>query len=149
MFHKVRLLSKDSPPELTSLGLRIIYKRGEKFSVQPCPAYREAHCTIYEQRPERCRLFECRQLRLVASGEISETQALDKIREVVERVARVNELLQECGKTNLKKPLTKRYEKITAEPVDPTSDPTIIARREELTRLMQELDALIETDFRP
>jgi len=149
MFHKVRLLSNDALTELRALGLRLKRKRGDIFSSQPCPAYQESHCTIYTQRPERCRLFECRQLKQVASGEISESEALNKIQEVVKQVARANELLNESGKTDLKKPLTRRYEKITAEPVDPSSDPKILERREELMRVMQALETLLEKDFRP
>ena len=148
LFHKVRLLPSDSTSELTAHGLRLKHKRGEKFCLQPCPAYQESHCTIYEQRPERCRLFECQQLRRVATEEISEKEALNKIQEVLGRIARINELLDASGKTNPKKPLTKRFEKITAEPVDPNSDPKIIERRAELIQGMQELEELFDRDFR-
>jgi len=148
MFHAVQIYSNDSPRELNTLGLKLKFKHSERFITQPCVAYRDSQCAIYPQRPRRCQLFECRQIKGVTSGKISESMALDKIREVVERVAQVNQLLHEAGKTDPKRPLTKRYEKITAEPVDP-SDQKAIELRARLGLAMQELTAMIETDFRP
>lgn len=149
MFYRVRLGSNDSPRELVTLGLRLMRKHTEQFSLQPCPAYQESNCSIYSQRPERCRLFTCRQLKRVASGDIDEAEALDNIREAVRRAARVNQLLEESGKTDPKKPLSKRYEKITAEPVDPSGDPKVVELRGKLTLAMQELEELLDRDFRP
>jgi len=149
MFYNVRLHLTDSLRELLAFGLKLKRKHGKNFLLQPCPAFQESQCCIYLHRPERCRLFECRQLQQVASGEISETVARDKIEEVVRRVAHVNQLLHEAGKTDPKKPLTKRYEKITAEPVDLSSEQKTIELRSQLTRAMQQLETLLEKDFRP
>ena len=148
MFYKVRLQSGDVPRELKALGLKIKHKHTEQFSLQPCPAYRESQCAIYAQRPERCGLFTCRQLRRVASGEISEFEAWEKIHEVVQRVAQVNQLLEASGKTDPKRPLGKRYEKITATPVD-ASDLQAVELRNRLTLAKQELEEMIDKDFRP
>ena len=62
MFHRVRLQPADSPKELAALGLKLKRKRGQHYLLQPCPAFQGTHCSIYASRPERCRLFECRQL---------------------------------------------------------------------------------------
>jgi len=149
MFHKVRVQSGDSPGELIALGLKLKRKHKEQFILQPCPAHQESRCSIYHQRPERCRLFECQQLKRVASREISESMALEKIRDVLKRVADVNCLFDHLGKTSLKRPLTKRYEKITAEPIDVSSGPKAIELREKLALAMQELEELLDKDFRP
>ena len=148
MFYKVRLQSGDVPRELRALGLKIKHKHTEQFSLQPCPAFQGAQCGIYAQRPERCGLFTCRQLKRVGLGESSEDEALEKIHGVVQRVAEVNRLLDASGKTDPTRPLGKRYEKITATPVDP-ADPPAVALREQLTRAMQELEERIDRDFRP
>ena len=148
MFYKVRLQSGDVPRELRALGLKIKHKHTEQFSLQPCPAFQGAQCGIYAQRPERCELFTCRQLKRVALGEIGEDDALEKIHEVVRLVAEVNRLLDESGKTDPTRPLGKSYEKITATPVDP-ADPQAVELREQLTFAMQELEAMIDRDFRP
>jgi len=147
MFYRVRLQSNDSPRELIALGLKWKRHHSEEFILQPCPAHQESQCAIYLQRPERCRRFECRLLKRVASREMSEPEALEKICEAVQRAAQINQLLDESGKTDPKRPLTKRYEKITAEPVDP-SDPKAVALRGQLTLAMQELEELLDKDFR-
>ena len=148
LFHTVRLQPADSPKALAALGLKLKRKKGAHYILQPCPAWQDAQCSIYAARPERCRLFECRQLQRVAAGETTEAAALEKIHEVQRRVAQVNELLALAGGTNAKRPLAKRCEKIMAEPLDASSDQAAIAIRDTLTRAMQELDAVLDADFR-
>jgi Fe-S-cluster containining protein len=122
MFHRVRLQPADSPKELTALGLKLKRKRGQHYLLQPCPAFRETHCSIYGSRPERCRLFECRQLQRVNAGEISEEMALERIREVKRRVGEVSDLLCRADETTDPKKLMKRCEQILTEPLDPAAD---------------------------
>ena len=148
MFHRVQVHASDSPRDLVALGLKLKRKHQEQFILQPCPAYEGVQCGIYRQRPERCQLFECRQLKGVAAGEISESTALQKIREVMQRVDRLNGLIHKAGKTDPKKPLSKCYEKVTAEPVDITCDKAVELRNQ-LALAMQELQEMIEKDFRP
>src|ERR1700761_8357592 len=84
MFHTVLLQPSDSARALAALGLKLKRrKNGKNYLLQPCPAFRGSHCSIYAARPERCRLFECRQLRQVAAGEISEATALETIRDTL------------------------------------------------------------------
>jgi len=149
MFHNVRIQSNDAWRELVAFGLKLKRKHSEQFTQQPCPAYRESQCAIYPQRPVRCQLFTCRQLQRVAVGKVSESEALEKINEVVDRVALVEELLHASGKTDPQKPLAKRYEKITAEPVDLSGDPHAVELRGQLLHAMQALEELLAKDFRP
>ena len=148
MFHTVRLQPVDSPKGLAALGLKLKRKKGANYILQPCPAFCGTHCSIYASRPERCRLFECRQLQRVAAGEITEATALERIREVQRRVAEIDELLEKSGGTNRQRPLSKRYEKATAEPLDESADSATLELRNRLTRGMRELDALLEREFR-
>lgn len=148
MFHTVRLQPGDSAKELAALGLKLKRKQGQNYILQPCPAYQEAQCSIYASRPERCRLFECRQVQGVAAGGITEEMALEKIREVQRRVAQVNEWLAQAGRTNAKRPLSKRCEQVMAEPLDASSDEATVELRTQLTLAMQELDTLLDQDFR-
>ena len=145
MFHTVRLQPADSAKALAALGLKLKRKKGAHYILQPCPAWQDAQCSIYAARPERCRVFECRQLQRVATGETSETAALEKIRDVQRRVAEVEALLARAGRTDAKKPLSKRCEKILAEPLD---DSAAVALREHLARAMHELNAVLDADFR-
>ena len=148
MFHTVQLQPGDSAKELAALGLKLKRKQGRHFILQPCPAFQNSQCSIYAARPERCGRFECQQLKRVAAGEITEAMALEKIHIAWRRVDAINELLQRAGKTNFKHPLSKRCEKALAEPIDLAANQEAVALRRQLTQAMQELNVLLNEDFR-
>ncbi len=148
LFHLVRLQPGDSARELAALGLKLMRKRGQDYIQQPCPAHREGRCSIYLQRPERCRLFECRQLQRVAAGEITEAAALAKIGEVQRCAAEVDRLSRRADGSLRRGPLSKRCETTLAEPFDATEHPELVSEREALARGLRELDALLDADFR-
>jgi Fe-S-cluster containining protein len=149
IFHHVRLQAGDSAKALAALGLKLKRKRKHDHILQPCPAHRDGQCSIYSDRPERCRLFECKQLQGVSAGEITEAEAEVKIREALERVRRLLALFRLAGETNSKGPLTIRYQKILAMPLDPAAGEAAAALRAQLIREMEEFEALVETEFRP
>ncbi len=149
MFHRVRLQPADSPKELAALGLKLKRKRGQHYFLQPCPAFRETHCSIYTSRPERCRIFECRQLQGVSAGEITEAMALEKIRKVKRRVGEVNDLLGQADETtDTTKPLMKRCDKVLAEPLDPSADDEEVELQKRLALAAQELETMLDEEFR-
>jgi Fe-S-cluster containining protein len=145
MFDIVRLQPCDSPKGLAALGLKVKRKRGQSHFVQPCAAHKESQCTIYAERPQRCRIFECRQLQRVAAGEIAETSALEKIGGALRLIAEINALLLRTGDTNARHALSKRCETAMAEP---SSDATALETRRQLISAKRELDALLDQDFR-
>ena len=148
LFHTVRLQPRDSAKALAALGLKLKRKKGAHYILQPCPAWQCGQCSIYTARPERCRLFECQQLQRVAGGAITAGQALSRIREVQSRVADLETLLGQGGRTDPQRPLSRRYEKILAEPLDITSPPAAIALRQALTQAMEALEVVLNADFR-
>lgn len=148
IFHYVRLQPSDSAKALTALGLKLKRKRKRDHLLQPCPAHRDCQCSIYNDRPERCRLFECKQLQRVAAGEITESEASGKIQEARERVKRILALLELAGETNSKGPLAIRCEKILAMPLDAAAGEEA-ALRARLILEMGEFEALVESEFRP
>ena len=148
MFHIVRLQAGESPKAFAALGLKVKRKRGESHFVQPCAAHRDSQCAIYAARPERCRVFECRQLQRVASGEIDEAQAREKIAEAMQRIGEVNDLLQRIGGTNEMRHLSKRCEQAMAEPLDSPADEAALETRRQLARAMEKLNALLDQEFR-
>ena len=145
MFHTVRMQPGDSAKALAALGLKLKRKKGAHYILQPCPAYRDSQCSIYAARPERCRLFECRQLRRVASGESTEAAALERIGEARRRVEEVNALLLLAGRSDAKRALSKRCEKVMAEPA---SDGEALAVRARLALAVRELEAMLDAEFR-
>ncbi len=145
LFHHVRLQPGEVPQDFIQLGLRIQRKKGHSLFQQPCPAWCGSQCAIYESRPERCRLFECQQLKRLAAGDITEAAALEKISDVQARVALITSLLSQAGTTNEKRPLSKRVEKILAEPA---LDPIALELHQRLTSEMEALDTVLDADFR-
>lgn len=146
IFHTVRLQPGDSARELAALGLKL--KRSRSRFSQPCTAYCDGLCSIYAQRPVRCRRFACRQLQQFARGEITETMALQTIREVQRRAVELDRLSRRADGRPRTGPLSKRCETALAEPFDATTHPELIAHREVLARELAELDAMLDLDFR-
>ena len=137
MFAIVALQPGESAKALGALGLRV--KRG--IFTQPCSALDGLCCTIYEQRPVRCRLFECQQLQRIAAGELTESAALENIREVQRRVAELDALLEKAGANNPRKPLYHRTVTALAEP----HPPELLAK---IAQASATLEAILDADFR-
>ncbi len=54
---------------------------------QPCAMFRDGRCTIYSQRPQVCRHYECALLKRLLAGEIGLLQALRVVRIAQEQLA--------------------------------------------------------------
>lgn len=109
LFQIVRLQPGDSVKQLEALGLKLNRKKHEPYFRQPCRLLKDCTCTQYAARPSRCRLFECRQLRRLADGEVSEVAALPCIADAKRRVAKAEHLLLEMGNGDVHLPLSERY----------------------------------------
>ena len=58
-------------------GLAVVSLVGDSPAIrQCCTALRERQCTVYAQRPERCRRYVCRLLEARAREELSQEEAL-------------------------------------------------------------------------
>lgn len=112
LFHSVELQPGDHPRQLAALGLKLRRRKGVEFFFQPCTAHRvegdACSCTIYADRPARCRVFNCRQILGVERGAIAPAAAADKIREARTLVARVHRLMDHVGETNPGRSLAHR-----------------------------------------
>jgi Fe-S-cluster containining protein len=141
LFDSVILQHGESARALSALGLKIRRKKSEEFFLQPCSAHQGCECAIYHQRPERCRRFRCRQLLGVASGEIPEITAREKILEARELVAHVNQLINRIAETNANRSLSRRCANaLTTSAWTPLHD--------ELKSAMNELNSLLDREFR-
>ena len=75
--------------------------------------------------------------------------ALEKIREVKRRVGQVNHFLGQVDEmTDAKKPLMKRCDKALAERLDPKADDEAQKLRSQLILAMQELETMLDEEFR-
>ena len=137
LFEIVRLQPQDSVKELEKLGMQINRRKTQPYFKQPCQMLDGCTCTIYEQRPTRCRRFECLQLKLLAVGEITEAEASAKIAEAREIVQRIQALLAEAGDHVAQDSLEERTQRVlAAHPESP------------LQHEMHSLRVLLDRDFR-
>jgi Fe-S-cluster containining protein len=139
LFHIVRLQPSDSVKQLESLGMSVNRKKHEPYFRQPCRFLIDCTCTQYAARPERCRLFECQQLRRLAAGEVLETTSQLCIDEAKRRVAEVERMLLEVGNTDVHLPMLERYLQVL-EADAPSLQPLI----DEMTAL----NAMLNEHFR-
>lgn len=105
LFDQVRLQPGDGVKPLVALGLKIKKRR---FFPQPCRALCGTRCTIYLQRPVRCREFECYQFQQVAGGQLPAAQARQTIARTRALVDRVEQSLEGTAGGNRRKPLAQR-----------------------------------------
>ncbi len=148
MFQIVRMQPGEVPAELGRLGLKIRCRDGEYYMEQPCSGLREKRCTVYEQRPVRCRLFNCQQLGRVERGETPEAEAMAMIVETRALVERVRGLIEQCGLREDGQALPERYERVMSTPVNAALEPDLVAVREELEETMRKLKLQLNREFR-
>lgn len=141
LFHSVVLQPGDSARALSAAGLKIKRKAGGEHFLQPCSAHRGCQCAIYDRRPARCRLFNCRQLLRVTADETAEAPAMEMIGAARLLVARVNALINRLAETNPNRALAHRCANAQT-----TSDWTPL--HDELQAAMHELETMLAGEFR-
>lgn len=137
LFEIVRLQPQDSVKELEKLGMQINRRKTQPYFKQPCRFLNDCTCTIYEQRPTRCRRFECLQLKLLAAEETTEAEAAAKIEEARAQVRRVHDLLAEAGDASTDEALEERVRRVIGDQANTPLD-----------HEMQSLKKLLSRDFR-
>jgi Fe-S-cluster containining protein len=81
LFSEVELLDPVESAGLEVLGLAVEDEEEDEPAVlmQPCGALRETSCSIYENRPDCCRTFECALLKKLNAGTYSPHEARGRI----------------------------------------------------------------------
>ncbi|MBM3857776.1 MAG: YkgJ family cysteine cluster protein [Verrucomicrobia bacterium] len=148
MFSDVRLQPGDSAPALKQLGFRIQYKKRFDFFDQPCVAFKNGCCSVYNDRPLRCRVFECQQLKRLTQGEVTEEEVLKKIQEARSKIAIIKKLLYDLGPSNSKKPLLQQYQQIISTPVDVSAEKKVVEERALLDEALLTLNEFLNQEFR-
>lgn len=147
LFHGMRIQSGDSVRTLTRLGLKLKRKDGEFLFLQPCNAHRNNACSIYSDRPERCRIFSCRQLSALERGETTEEDAIGRINTARRLSDRIRQLFSLLGDERTARSFATRYAGIFTPPLDPSCE--AMALRDELQASMSELKSVLARDFYP
>jgi Fe-S-cluster containining protein len=147
LFADVELRAGDDPKRLASLGLTVEQKTKTRLAfAQPCACFDGKYCTIYADRPKRCRLFECGLLKRVGGGEMTADVALKKIAEAKARVEKVRGLLWQAGQRDERMALTHRYAAAMSAPAD-LSDAGHAERQGELMLAVSDLMQRLQKDF--
>jgi len=109
LFADVELRAGDDAKRLKQLGLSLQKKgRGKLAFAQPCACFDGKLCGIYQDRPKRCRTFECGLLKRVEADGMTVNAALKKISIAKKQAEKVRELLSLTGQQDEQLALTRR-----------------------------------------
>lgn len=147
LFADVRLVQGDDALALEKSGLKLERSRGHIRFQQPCSCFDGRLCTAYEQRPARCRSFDCQTLKQAKNGEIAVAEALSRIRTARREADMVMVLLRAAGQTSEALPLTERYQAVMKQPIDLSAGQEETESRGELMLAMSRLMKRLHQEF--
>jgi uncharacterized protein len=147
LFADVELQPGDDAGRLIELGMSLKQKGMKRAFVQPCRCFDGKLCRIYEDRPRRCRTFECGLLKRVQSGEMTAAAALKRIAEARKLVEKVRGLLHRLGDADKQLALAKRYSRMTAQPIDLSAGEEVSDARGELMLAVNDLMQILQREF--
>ena len=152
IFADVRLQSVRESARVSALGLPISTPRSTANAPrlnQPCSAFKDCRCTIYDDRPSYCRKFECALLKSVGAGEEDIGTALRIIRKTHRSAEKVRVLLRELGNNDETLALNKRFQRVMKKFQSDGVDPVSADLFGQLTIVMHELNVLLSEHFYP
>jgi Fe-S-cluster containining protein len=147
LFADVELQKGDDAGRLIELGMSLKKKGMKRAFVQPCSCFDGKLCKIYEDRPRRCRTFECGLLKRVQAGEMKVDDALKWIAAAQKLVANVQRLLRRLGDKDESLALTKRYARMMAAPIELSAGVGDAKQRGKLLLAVNDLMRVLQRDF--
>lgn len=147
LFADVELQPGDNAERLIELGLSLKRKGRKRTFVQPCRCFDGTLCRVYDERPERCRTFECGLLKRVQSGEITADAALGQIAEAKSVVEKIRRLLNRLNDHDEQLALTGRYANVMAQPIDLSAGDETPDTRGELMLAVNDLMQVLQREF--
>jgi uncharacterized protein len=148
IFADLQLNEQEDTAHLLALGLRLASGRGKKLR-QPCGAFCEGRCRIYDERPDSCRRFDCALLRRLKEGEVGAEKALRTIRQGRQLVDEVFKLLCALGDAHESKPLAARLRQTTRRVEGMNLDGETASLYGQLTVAVQKLQCVLSASFYP
>lgn len=89
LFSRASVTSNDDPVSLVSLGFITKGDETDRWFIQPCQAFGDGHCQVYDQRPQTCRRFRCALLVEHEDNALPAAEALRVIRQAADLRDRV------------------------------------------------------------
>ena len=146
LFADVELRAGDNAKRLAKLGLSLKKKGRVKIAfAQPCACFDGTFCTIYSERPKRCRLFECGLLKKVDAGEMKAGTALKKIAEAKKLMKKVKDLLRAFDEDDEGMALSERYARAMSAPMDLSAENN--GRHGKLMKVYGDMMKVLQRDF--
>jgi Fe-S-cluster containining protein len=149
LFNDVVLGSAEAAT-LSAAGLPVVRRYRRLRLAQPCPALQpDNRCRLYQQRPARCRQFECALLRAVRAGQLdvpAAVRAIDQTRHQADRVRRLVRLL---GDRNEAMALRARFKRLQRQVERHPPDEEMAAAWAALSQAMHELNLQLQRQFYP
>lgn len=115
---------------------------------QPCQAFDNHLCKVYEDRPRGCRQFECQLLHDTKADRLAISDAQATIIDVRSQIRHIETLLTQLGNTDKHLPLSFRYEEALAAAWVLSEPEALQKTREELYQAVTQLDADLQDRFR-
>jgi Fe-S-cluster containining protein len=115
IFADIELESESEKVAVEALGLEIDTD-GPPLLLLPCTGLDGTRCSVYKNRPGRCRTFECRLLQKANAGAVSVLDAQRIIAETRAHVAALDRLCREAGEESEDLPLQERCVEVLARP---------------------------------
>ena len=147
LFADVELRKGDDIQRLDELGLSLEKKGRKQAFAQPCTCFDGKLCRIYNERPTRCRTFECGLLKRVQAGEMGADAALKTIAEAQRLAEKVRGQLRRLGQSDEQLALNRRYAQVMREPIDLSGPEDAAELRGELMLAVNDLMQMLRQDF--
>jgi hypothetical protein len=147
LFADVELRKGDDAKRLTEIGLLLEKKGRQQAFAQPCACFDGGLCRIYNERPKRCRTFECGLLKRVQSGELDADAALKAIARAKRQVEKVCKLLHGTDSDDKRLALSQRYAQAMSRPVDLSGGKASVELPGKLMTAYRDLMQTLQRDF--
>jgi len=147
LFADVELSAGDDAGRLAELGLSLVKKESKLAFAQPCACFDKKLCKIYDERPKRCRTFECGLLKHVQGGKLDANAALKTISKTRDQAEKVRVLLRRLGQNDERLAMTKRYAQAMSAPVDLSASENNSELRGELMLAVNDLMQVLQRNF--
>jgi len=150
LFRDVELQAGDDSARLQALGLPLErLKRRTRFP-QPCAALCEGNqCRLYQERPARCRQFECALFKAVLEQRVKTAAALKTIQQARRAVDRVRALLRQLGDLDEQLALSRRFRRMQRRLESGGANRETAGVFADLSSAMHELNLLLREKFLP
>lgn len=150
LFKDVELQPGDDAAELESLGIELQRLKTKTRFPQPCVALgTDCRCRIYQDRPKRCRDFDCALLKAAQEGEVEISVALHTIRAARLRADKVRRLLRELGDTDDFLALSLRFRRMARRVEAGVPDRATAEMFGDLTVAFHDLNLRLSRSFYP